>query len=146
MPVVAGNLTDQGAIVSLTVGVSRDRKEALVRVGFPVPAEVQLRAVIDSGSAVTAIQPDVFRALDLTRIDEVAIHTPSTGATPHHCDRFHVSLSLVHEQQELLLASALVISSMFRPEENLQGLIGRDVLDHCLFVYDGKRKQFSLAF
>jgi hypothetical protein len=39
-----------------------------------------------------------------------------------------------------------VIQCFFGPEEGLQALLGRDVLDHCLLVYDGTRRAFTLAF
>ena len=52
--------------------------------------------------------------------------------------------------QELLRrplpASARVAENHFYENEPYQALIGRDVLEHCLFVYDGTNKVFSFAF
>jgi hypothetical protein len=146
MPYVSGQIVAGGAVVDLLVGVSRMRREALQRVGFPIPARVPIRAVIDTGSSVTGIDPTVLQQLDIRPVGERAILTPSTGHTPHRCNVYDVGLSLRHPDLELHFYTSFVIESIFGRDEGVQALIGRDVLAHCLFVYDGQCGTFSLAF
>ena len=66
--------------------------------------------------------------------------------SPQRFRRFPVSLGMDEQGIEMLLPSVEVIECVFAPEEGIRGLLGRDVLAHCLLVYDGRRQAFSLAF
>lgn len=43
------------------------------------------------------------------------------------------------------LRSVLAAASNLR-HQGFDLLVGRDILSYCLFVYDGQRRQFSLAY
>ena len=73
-----------GALIDLTVGPSLHRQHALRKVGQPVPAAVRVRGLIDTGASLTAIDPTVLQALNLTPTGAVGVLTPTTGVTPHH--------------------------------------------------------------
>jgi hypothetical protein len=146
MPYVTGSILPGGVIIDVVIGVSEGRQKVLANVGFPVPARKTIRAVIDTGSGVSGIDPRVLQALDLKPVGDMQINTPSTSHTPHPCGEYLVSLSLLQSNQELHLPTFSVIDAVFQPDENIQALLGRDVLDHCLFIYDGQRQAFALAF
>jgi hypothetical protein len=40
----------------------------------------------------------------------------------------------------------VIASDDFQPDEEVQGIIGRDVLDHCVFQYLGPEQKFTLSF
>ena len=62
-------------------------------------------------------------------------------------DEFDVSLILVSGSSQMVLPSVRVVTGEdFDEAELVQGLIGRDVLDHCLFTYYGPQKHFVLVF
>ena len=146
MPVVSGEILEGGPVVDLLIGVSGPRKEKLENVGLPVPQRVRVRAVIDTGSALTGIRPDALALLGIDPLDEITIATPSTWGTRALAFRYHVSLSLPGEQVEMHFEEALVLGAPFHQSEGIQALIGRDILEECLFVYDGVRRLFSLGF
>lgn len=73
------------------------------------------------------------------------IHTPSTGDRPHACNQYDVCLVLVHPERQVEFGEMPVIDSSLQIQ-GIQALIGRDVLSHCLFVYDGKDDRFIFAF
>jgi len=148
MPVVSQDLSDQGAVIDLLVGVSAPRREKLERVGFAVPEPVRVRALIDTGSHATGFDPSVFHALDITSVGYFRVRTASTGEAPHVAEQFQVSLSLVHDHSALKVhhSDLLVFASNFTDAGDVKGLIGRDVLKGCLFVYDGERGCFTFAF
>jgi hypothetical protein len=148
MSLVTGTLTPDGAVVDLLVGVSANRRQRLVSVGFAVPTPVALRAQIDTGSFVTGMLPAVFDQLGIQPFRVVAVRTPSTTpGNPFHCEQFDVSLALVSGMDRVELPSVWVIASPdFQPHEGVQAIIGRDVLDRCVFTYAGPHRSFTLAF
>jgi hypothetical protein len=126
--------------------VSAARRSVLERNGFPVPARVTVRAVIDTGSAFTGFDPPVFGQLDLQPVGTREVLTPSTGPRPHEAAEYDVSVSIAHPDLEMHIPRVLAIASVFDPREGVQGMIGRDVLDACVLVYNGLLKTFTLAY
>ena len=148
MPLLTGPLTPGGAIIDVLVGVSRPRRALLVKHQFRVPAPVHVRALIDTGASVSGFAPRVFAALDLTPVGRIAILTPSTPAdAPHESDLFDVSLALVADGGTHPFPDTRVMSAdCWHPDEGVEALIGRDILDHCFFQYMGVDRRFTLAF
>jgi hypothetical protein len=91
----------------------------------------------------------VFPRLDITPHNRWRVSVPSMESEPASFDIFSVSLGLVGrdgDNLELLLPMVEVMSCSFALEEEIQAFIGRDVLKHCLFIYDGQGDTASLAF
>ena len=150
MPIVSGDedILDRGAVVDLFVGVSTHRRVVLHRNGFAIPPRVLVRAQIDTGSSFSVIRPDVLRLkLDIKPFDKINAHAVTVDVDRvESIEQYTVSLSLTAEQTEMLIQDVAVLGAYFGPAGDIEALIGRDVLDHCLFVYDGPRRIFSLAF
>lgn len=148
MPLVTGIITEDGAVVDLLVGVSEQRRQRLVSAGFPVPKSVGLRVQVDTGSFITGLIPQVFDQLGIAFFATVLVRTPSTTPDkPAECEQFDVSLALLSGTTPEYLPSIHVIASAdFEREENVQGILGRDVLNRCVFTYEGPTRSFFLAF
>lgn len=146
MPILNGKVTDEGPVVDVLIGVTGPRRFQLTKHNFPVPPRARVRVVLDTGSALTAFDPQVLRALDLRPVGSITIHTPSTGQTPHTCNEYDVSISLLHPDGELHFPFVPVIDSEFAGPDGIRGLIGRNVLADCLFVYNGPQDTFTLGF
>jgi hypothetical protein len=148
MPYLSSPIGPGGAIVDVLIGVPAVRAKLLTRNSFPVPPAVHVRALVDTGASVSGFTPRVFRELDLTPFDELAILTPSTPPdAPHRCPRYPVSLSLVAEGRSCSLPEAYVLATdCWHPGEGIEGLIGRDILDRCFFQYIGPDQRFTLSF
>jgi hypothetical protein len=72
-------------------------------------------------------------------------HFPVPARIPVRA-QIDVSLLLVSGMQTTLLPSIhTIVSDDFSPQDEAQALIGRDVLDLCVFNYFGPHKAFSLA-
>ena len=134
-----------GPLIDLWIGASNARAEALTRVGKQAPAPLLIRGLIDTGASSTCIDPQILKTLELTPTGEVAIHTPSTGSAPHFAYQYDVSLTLVHPNHKLEIGTVPVIEATLSGQ-GIQALIGRDVLEQCLFIYDGQTGTFTLAF
>jgi hypothetical protein len=148
MPLISGTLTQDGAIVDILVGVGEARRQRLLNAGFPIPAVVPLRAQIDTGSHVTCLMPEAFDRLEIQAFRAARIRTPSTKrGTPHHCQQFVVSISLVSGLSTFPIPDVHAIASEdFSPGETVEAIIGRDILDLCVFCYHGPHGTFELAF
>jgi hypothetical protein len=83
--------------------------------------------------------------LGLAPTGTVAVTTPSTGATAATCNQYDVSLTLLHPQP-CLAFNVVPIVECSSLGGGIQALLGRDLLRHCLFVYDGPAGRFSLGF
>ena len=76
------------------------------------------------------------------------MNTPSTGTTQiHYANQYDVSLIIPHPTLAALTFQivAAAEAELLLPQ-GFHALIGRDVLETCLLVYDGQNGFFSLAY
>ena len=145
MPHLTLHIAPSGPIFSLRIGVSAPRELALRAAGEPVPPTAIITALIDTGASSTCIDEAVLRSLNLTPTGTAPVTTPSTGTEPVVLSQYDVSLYIVHPSINLRLGAVPVLGTSLASQE-LDALIGRDVLSQCLFVYDGQAEVFVLAF
>jgi len=131
-------------VIALHVGVDESRQALLLRNQFAVPARLCVPVQIDTGTAYSGFAPQVFRHLDLRPFDRAAIRTPSTTEQPHYSNQFVVSLAFDKDGAEVLSPSLQVIECYFAPDEGIMGMLGRDVLNRCRFLFDGRANTYSL--
>jgi hypothetical protein len=147
MPTINGRLDEiSGAIIDVYIGVDWPRQEMLRKHGLSIPPALRVRAQIDTGSGVSAVDPSILSSLDLKPLGKRRVITPSTGHTPHECHEFVVSISLVELSAGQHHRSTAVIESIFLPEEGIQALLGRDLLENCTFFYNGRQKEFTFDY
>ncbi len=147
MPVVSDKIGDEGALVSVRIGVPRARQKALERNDLPVPPSLVCLAVVDTGAYLSGVDVGILEALELPgEVDLVAVRTASTTDEPHICPVYAVGLTLVHLNDSLRFPSLHVLATHFQPEERARVILGRDVLTCCHFEYDGPSRSFTFAF
>jgi hypothetical protein len=148
MSLITGQITRHGALLPVLVGVSQNRADKLTQAGFPVPQPLPFRAQLDTGSEVTVFAATMFPRLGLQPFGRIPIRTPSTRRDePCLCDWYDVGVTLVSGSTTLFLPSVHAIASDdFDESEEVQALIGRDILDLCAFCYYGPHQEFTLAF
>jgi predicted aspartyl protease len=148
MPLLTLPLEPQGAIVTVAFAVSGPRQAAMRKAGLAVPPPAVVRALIDTGASCTCVDPAVVGKLGLSPSGTVEILTPSTGDTPHTCRQFDVAVAVIMDGSQVHLSSLIipVIESDLCGQENIQALLGRDVLDQGLLVYHGRGRLLTLAF
>jgi predicted aspartyl protease len=142
MPILNGTQSANGPVIELFVGLSIHRYTALQQANVQAPPPIFARALIDTGASCTAVDPMVIQRLALPATGTAAVHTPSTGGNPHTCNQYDVSLWLPSAQN--IKFTIPVIESRLAAL-GLDVLLGRDVLDDCLLVYNGPTRTFSLA-
>jgi hypothetical protein len=137
-----------GPVLTVMLGVSLPRADALATAGQPLPNSVPVRALVDTGASCTCVDPGVLDRLALTPTGSTTIHTPSTGAAPHVADQYDVSLIVpgAGSHHAPLVVPALPVAAADFAAQGIDALIGRDVLRDCILIYNGSVGSFTLAF
>jgi hypothetical protein len=82
----------------------------------------------------------------LTPTGSVPIITPSTGATPHYCDQYDVSLAVLLADQGFHIIDTLPVIASGLAHQGHKALIGRDVLSRAILIYNGQSGNMTLCF
>jgi hypothetical protein len=136
-----------GPVLNAVVTVSKERSAALAAAVQSVPKPVPITALVDTGASCTCVDPSVLTALNLTPTGIVLLNTPSTGGTPHQAEQFDVALIIPAPSGPALVFRTIpVVASELLTSQGFHALIGRDILDQCLFSYNGSIKLFTLAY
>ena len=85
------NLRRTGPVCQVRIGVSQAKADLLKQQNKPIPAPVEITALIDTGASGTAVKPEVIRQLQLTPRGVTNIATPSSATYP--CNVYDVSLT-----------------------------------------------------
>lgn len=133
----------KGPLISIGIGISQAKRAVLPA---PWPAVQVVTALIDTGASHTMIDNSLIAPLGLTPTGQCNIVTPSTGATPVVLYTYDVSVWLVGTQGGPPLESAVGVTATDLDHQGFQVLLGRDALDRCILLYDGKAKTGVLAF
>lgn len=137
-----------GPILPIGVAISHARREALAAEEQDAPPVISVRALVDTGANCTCVDPSVLQALHLPATGSVAIHTPSTGSALHHAQQYDVSIVIpgagTHHMP--LTIDAVPVISADLAVQGIHALIGRDVLEDCIVIYNGSAGEFTLAF
>jgi hypothetical protein len=145
-------ITADGPLVEVHIELAAANAQILRQAGQPVPAGFAGQALIDTGSEVTCIDPVVLgplvAAAGLQPARFVLANVPLAGGVSLAAEYF-VSLSILHPsghpRANLMLRNHAVVEQTLGPI-GLHVLVGRDVLDLCLHVYDGPGKSFTFAY
>jgi hypothetical protein len=135
-----------GPTLEVVVSLAGQQLAALQQRGAAFPRALTLRALIDTGTDVTAIDPRVVQQLAL------ALRTTAstqTAAGSVNVNLYEVSLTIAGPKGAagpMLVRPTLLVTELAVPLPNLDALVGRDVLNECLFQLDGPGGQFLLAF
>lgn len=145
MPHFTLQIGSAGPTVKALVGVSEARASALTEHDKAVPDLAPFVALVDTGASCTCLDPSILAPLRLMPTGTASISTPSTGATPHETYQYDVSIYIPSVGGHLSFKTIPVIESDLK-SQGIDGLLGRDILDRCLFSYNGSMKLFTLAF
>jgi len=135
-----------GWMLSVMIGVNGQRLAALAASGQPMPRPHLVRAVIDTGSDVTAIDPAVLSRLGLPSFQQ---HSTQTIAGQIPVDLYRVSLSIPPVGQQLtnpmLVQDQLIVMGLPTMLPGIDVLLGLDVTDQALLLLDGPRGEGTIA-
>lgn len=114
--------------------------------GQPLTAPLWATGVIDTGSSITSIVPDVIQRLGIASVGQTRTHT-AAGSVPVRL--FRVSLSIPatgNRPGPMLTRDDLLVMELIDPIPGVDVLIGLDILLGCRLLLDGPGRQFTLDF
>jgi len=103
--------------------------------------------LVDTGASGTCVDPDLIKSLSLQPTGKTAISTPSTAGSVHYCDQYDVSLFIPGNAGigGHIVAAIPIITTHLR-SQGIDGLLGRDVLNNCVVIYNGSASFLTLAY
>jgi hypothetical protein len=135
-------------MINLVVTVSAARRAALQAANAPIPNAQSIRGLVDTGASHTCIDRSVFQALQLQPTGSVPMHTPSTAGVPMAADTYDVGIFIPCGPTTVPYARAnmQVSAADLLDAQGFHALIGRDVLAHCVMMYNGTMQIFTVAY
>jgi Retroviral aspartyl protease len=148
MPVLTGDIESDGALVDIIVGWSDTAAKGLRISLRPVPTPISARALLDSGAEITCVDSSLIQQLGLPYDSMSLVNVPAHGGITVN-GLYDASLTIVHpsgQARQHLIVRNLKVLELSLSLLGYQGLIGRDVLSQCKFLYHGPRNKFRLAY
>lgn len=133
-------LAERGPILQVTVGVGQQIATQVLQAGGTLPPPVSGLALIDTGASVTCIDQDAANLLQLPVIDVVQVASASQAAAEQNV--YPIQIEVVGLPITVNAPRAVGASLA---AQGLLALVGRDVLQHCVLVYNGPAGSISLS-
>jgi len=133
------DLRANGPVINVGVAVAESLEQQLRHVGAAVPQPRTVLGLIDTGASTSTITPELVADLDIKPHDKVVMATPGRRV---RVPRYHVRL--VFPPNGFVVKTFALMVPLGNTQ--LHCLIGRDVLAHADFRYDGRFGRFGLAF
>lgn len=99
----------------------------------------------DTGASHTVIDSAILAPLNIAPSGTISAHTPSTSGTPCQMNQYDVSLIIPMPGLSRQFA-AIAVTEANLTAQGIDGLLGRDILGHCVMVYSGASSIFILSF
>ena len=135
------DLQNVGPVIETWVIPSKAYRENLPQDKNIQPPSVRLIMLVDTGASVSAIKSGVAQKLGLTSHGITKIATASHK--DFECPLYDVDLFFPNHK--IAIANVVVFETNFEGQ-NIDGLIGRDILKNGLMIYSGYDNTFILSF
>jgi len=129
-----------GPRVQVIVGLGRQFVESLLARGEPVPEPIVGDALIDTGAVRTCVDDQVARQLRLPVLGRANLSTASHASIQTNMHPVKIEFVGSGLSSNILQAPACSLAS-----QKLAILIGRDVLQQFLLVYNGPLGQWTMT-
>jgi hypothetical protein len=139
-------LNETGPLVSVEIGVPTALKQYLSEKGLPIPPAVAGFALVDTGAFATAVDDSVFETLGVSNIDEITTDTPHGRGTSkvYPANVSFPGMNVTDMPMERVVGSTLKWKT--RDEKEILMLMGRDLLQYFLLVYNGPGSDITLCY
>jgi hypothetical protein len=144
MPHFTVMIGSDGPTVDLAVAVGRAWQQRLTAQGTSVPSPTTVRALIDTGSDLSVVHPQVLQQLGLLATGSVRVRRPGSGGGFRLAALFETELSIGGVSLGAVWISTRVVG-VAPSTPTVLALIGRDVLEHCTLFYNGPRGELTLS-
>ncbi len=143
-----------GPIIDVVILPSAHRLEALQKKNMPLPNYQLGTFLIDTGASNTCIDESLLSPLDLTPTGVSYMQTPSTNGRPVAFSQYDVQILIPSNSSPSsdnksyipFHSQSLCVGSSHFLSQGIHGLIGRDVLEKCILVYNGHNRTYALCW
>lgn len=144
MPSITGSVLRNGILIECTVGVSYPFEVALSRAGRSIPVKQQATFIVDTGADRTTVDEQLMRALGIPPMTQTRVVTLKSGPSGHLVDTYAASLEIKNSSDAPWVNRTMrVLGDSF---QGIDGIIGRDVLEHMHLEYNGPIKRYFLKY
>ncbi len=133
-------LFQRGPIIPVVVLPHPAFAQALQLAGKPIPAPVQGGAMIDTGATTTCVDGEVAQSMGLAANGVAKMASASHDSS--ECNTYPVRLTFPIWNVNLDCGKAMGVHIK---NQGIIALVGRDLLQNCLLVYNGADGSVSLA-
>ncbi len=139
-------LTGSGPIISVEISIPAALKQHLSEKNLPIPPPQSGFALIDTGAFATAVDQSIFDALGVAPIDKIKTSTPHGDAESpvYPASVSFPGLELKEMPMERVVGCNLKWKTLEGKE--ILMLLGRDLLQYFLLVYNGKSADVFVAY
>jgi predicted aspartyl protease len=137
MPPMAA-LQQRGPVVQVLVTIEQNAGKALASQGKPVPIPEPGIALIDTGASNSCIDEKVAQKLGLPVIDQGSMLSASHEKVPCNIYPALIATPIMNFNIPRAMGASLA-------PHGLIAIIGRDVLQACVFFYNGLSGEFTLS-
>ncbi|MBX3362873.1 MAG: hypothetical protein KF912_00395 [Phycisphaeraceae bacterium] len=92
------------------------------------------------------IDPSVIPPLGLHPASVMQAHTPSTDGQPIEMPVYDLSIWLYHAKSKHTLVRSFPVACAGLRSQGIDMLLGRDMLNECLLIYDGPARKYTISF
>jgi len=133
-------LQQRGPIVQVAVTLAEAMVAALAQQGKPTPPSVNGLALLDTGASSTCIDDEEAQKMALPVIGVGSMSSASHAKTSSNIYPVQIEVTgfPIRFQSPRTMGAAL-------KEHGLLMLIGRDLLMHCVLIYNGATGQITLS-
>jgi hypothetical protein len=147
MPLLRVPIGVDGPVVDLGIWSARPLAHALVARGRAVPPPQTIRALIDTGADRTAIHPDALALIASPPSGTIRVRRPGSTTAIRRVNLHDVRLAFGGAGASPARGSWVEaeVAAVVPADPGVLALIGRDMLAHCQFVYDGPKGELLLV-
>jgi hypothetical protein len=137
-------LAREGPKVPVQIGVPEELERLLKGKAQPVPPPITGFALVDTGATMSMVDDQAVESLGVGPVGTATLQTAG-GPLQSALYPVRVVIGLPPKQIALDLTFTGITSGPLQ-KSGLLCLLGRDLLQHVLLVYDGANGRFTMAF
>jgi len=139
---IHGEIRPDGPLIDIVLSCSQAQSKALLAAGRNPPTQFRAQALLDPGSDRTFVRQEYVSHLGLVAINGGPVTGSAAGGW---ANLYYASFAIVLPDGQTPWRDLEVLGS---PDTgpNATAILGRDVLNYCVFHYDGPNRTFTLDF
>lgn len=133
------NMVQEGPTLKVIFTIPLELEKKLIAEGKQLPKPITILAMVDTGASNCVLQEDIPKQLGLNPVNKIKMKTPSC----HDYDCYQYAIRMIIPEQNFFYEGLFTTASL--KDQEIKGLIGRDLLMHGTLIYIGYMNQFTFA-